>query len=126
MIFLVQSSVSLSEMSIRNTEVYIFTVYELKRTRDTCSSHDFVNFELAKHSAKHHYKFQLTGLNSSIAIAGKELSLPAEKFTVRMPMMGLEFHRHRHCKFLCWYQEFLCPVEPLYFSDAKSITVEKS
>ena len=30
-----------------------------------------------------------------------------------------------HCKFLYWYQEFLCPVEPLYFSDEKSITVEK-
>ena len=28
-------------------------------------------------------------------------------------------------KFLYWYQEFLCPVEPLYFSDEKSITVEK-
>ena len=27
--------------------------------------------------------------------------------------------------FLYWYQEFLCPVEPLYFSDEKSITVEK-
>ena len=26
---------------------------------------------------------------------------------------------------LYWYQEFLCPVEPLYFSDGKSITVEK-
>ena len=26
---------------------------------------------------------------------------------------------------LYWYQEFLCPVEPLYFSDEKSITVEK-
>ena len=33
--------------------------------------------------------------------------------------------RHPHCKFLYWYQEFLCPVEPLYFSDEKSITVEK-
>ena len=28
-------------------------------------------------------------------------------------------------KFLYWYQEFLCPVEPLYLSDEKSITVEK-
>ena len=28
-------------------------------------------------------------------------------------------------KFLYWYQEFLYPVEPLYFSDEKSITVEK-
>ena len=26
---------------------------------------------------------------------------------------------------LSWYQEFLCLVEPLYFSDEKSITVEK-
>ena len=34
-------------------------------------------------------------------------------------------HRHPHRKFLSWYQEFLCPVEPLYFSDEKSITVEK-
>ena len=34
-------------------------------------------------------------------------------------------HRHPHCKFLYWYQEFLCPVEPLYFSDEKSTTVEK-
>ena len=34
-------------------------------------------------------------------------------------------HRHPHCKFLYWYQEFLCPVEPLYFSDEKSIAVEK-
>ena len=32
---------------------------------------------------------------------------------------------HPHCKFLYWYQEFLCPVEPLYFLDEKSITVEK-
>ena len=41
---------------------------------------------------------------------------------------GCEFEphlRHPHCKFLYWYQEFLCPVEPLYFSDEKSITVEK-
>ena len=30
-----------------------------------------------------------------------------------------------HCKVLCWYQEFLRPVEPLYFSDEKSTTVEK-
>ena len=40
---------------------------------------------------------------------------------------GCEFeshHRHPHCKFLCWYQEFLCPVEPLYFSDEKSVTAE--
>ena len=22
--------------------------------------------------------------------------------------------------FLCWYQEYLCPVEPMYFSDEKS------
>ena len=28
-------------------------------------------------------------------------------------------------KFLYWYQEFFCPVEPLYFSDEKSTTVEK-
>ena len=27
--------------------------------------------------------------------------------------------------FLYWYQEFLCSVEPLYFSDEKSTTVEK-
>ena len=26
---------------------------------------------------------------------------------------------------LCWYQEFLCPVEPLYFLDEKSTTIEK-
>ena len=41
---------------------------------------------------------------------------------------GCEFEphlRHPHCKFLYWYQEFLCPVEPLYFSDEKSISVEK-
>ena len=25
--------------------------------------------------------------------------------------------RHPHCKFLCWYQEFLCPVEPLLRND---------
>ena len=29
------------------------------------------------------------------------------------------------CKLLYWYQEFLCPVEPLYFSDEKSAAVEK-
>ena len=34
-------------------------------------------------------------------------------------------HWHPHCKFLYWHQEFLCLVEPLYFSDEKSITVEK-
>ena len=54
-------------------------------------------------------------LYSSKAIAGKE-------------SRGCEFEphlRHPHCKFLYWYQEFLCPVEPLYFSDEKSITVEK-
>ena len=28
-------------------------------------------------------------------------------------------------KLLCWNQEFVCPVEPLYFSDEKSTTVEK-
>ena len=29
-------------------------------------------------------------------------------------------------EFLCyWYQEFLCAVEPLYFSDEKSTTVKK-
>ena len=28
-------------------------------------------------------------------------------------------------EFLYWYQEFLCPVEPLYFSDEKLITVEE-
>ena len=33
--------------------------------------------------------------------------------------------RHPHCKYLYWYQEFLCPVEPLYFSDEKLITVDK-
>ena len=34
-------------------------------------------------------------------------------------------HWHPHCKFLCWYQEFLRPVETPYFSDEKSTTVEK-
>ena len=33
--------------------------------------------------------------------------------------------RNPHCKLLYWYQEFLCPVEPLYFSDEKSTTVEE-
>ena len=46
----------------------------------------------------------------------QELLVPVENFTVRMPMMGLELY---------WYQEFLCPVEPLYFTDEKSTTVEK-
>ena len=41
----------------------------------------------------------------------QKLLVPVEKFTVRMPKVR--------------YQEFLCPVEPLYFSDEKSITVEK-
>ena len=44
-------------------------------------------------------------------------------------IQGCEFeshHRHPHCKFLYWYQEYLCPVEePLYFSDEKSTTVKK-
>ena len=31
----------------------------------------------------------------------------------------------KYSEFLYWYQEFLCPVESLYFSDEKSITVEK-
>ena len=34
-------------------------------------------------------------------------------------------NRSYNADFLYWYQEFLCPVEPLYFSDEKSITVEK-
>ena len=83
----------------------------------------------------------------------QELLVRVEKFTVRMPMMklnsfpaiafelyssmaralgllsrGCEFashHWHPHCKFLYCYHEFLCPVEPLYFSDEKSITVKK-
>ena len=33
--------------------------------------------------------------------------------------------RYLHCTFFYSYQEFLCPVEPLYFSDKKSTTVEK-
>ena len=41
----------------------------------------------------------------------QKLLVPAEKFSVNF------------WKFLYWYQE--CPVEPLYFSDEKSITVEK-
>ena len=32
---------------------------------------------------------------------------------------------HPHCQFLYWCQEFLCPIEPLYLSEEKSITVEK-
>ena len=43
---------------------------------------------------------------------------------------GVEFIQLVYCiiiylSFLYWYQEFLCPVEPLYFSDEKSISVEK-
>ena len=34
-------------------------------------------------------------------------------------------HWQPQCKFLCWYQNSLCPVESLYFSDEKSTTVEK-
>ena len=30
-----------------------------------------------------------------------------------------------HPRFLHWYQELICPVEPQYFSDEKSLTVEK-
>ena len=58
-------------------------------------------------------------------------SFPAIAFEMYSSMaraLGCEFEphlRHPHCKFLYWYQEFLCPVEPLYFSDEKSITVEK-
>ena len=54
----------------------------------------------------------------------KKLLVQVEKFTTG----GCEFeshHWHPHCKFLYWYQEFLCPVEPLYFSDEKSTIVEK-
>ena len=39
--------------------------------------------------------------------------------------MTILYQLRPHCKFLYWYQEFLCPVEPLYFSDEKSTTVEK-
>ena len=38
---------------------------------------------------------------------------------------GIAEAEHKHELFLYWYQEFLCPVEPLYFSDEKSIIVEK-
>ena len=59
----------------------------------------------------------------------QKLLVPVEKFTVRMPKVRLKLapldYKSPHCKFLYWYQEFLCPVEPLYFSDEKSITVEK-
>ena len=40
---------------------------------------------------------------------------------MRMPMVRLELATSASSlKFLCWYQEFLCSVEPLYFSDEKS------
>ena len=49
-----------------------------------------------------------------------------------LPTMGLIHNllkwvpsSHPHCKCLYWYQEFLCPVEPLYLTDEKSTTVEK-
>ena len=46
---------------------------------------------------------------------------------MRLSMMGLldRICRHPHCNFPYWYQKFLCPVEPLYFSDEKSTTVEQ-
>ena len=54
------------------------------------------------------------------AIAGTELSLSS--WCIASLYI---YHLRSHCKFLYWYQEFLCSVEPLYFSDEKSVTVEK-
>ena len=42
---------------------------------------------------------------------------------LKQPMVRLELATP--WLFLCWHQEFLCPVEPLFFSDEKSTTVEK-
>ena len=92
--------------------------------------------------------------NNSKAIAGKELSLSSwyiallyiYHFSTVIDLSSEKYsgstaHRNSwyqwrnlqwgcrwsdsNCKFLCWYSEFLCPVEPLYFSDEKSRTVEK-
>ena len=74
-------------------------------------------------------------LYSSKAIAGKELSLSSwciaslfiYHFSTVTDFSSEKYSGstgHSHCKFLYWYQEFPCPVEPLYFSDEKSITVE--
>ena len=60
-------------------------------------------------------------LYSSKAVAGKELSLSswciASLYIYHFSTV-IDFSSEK-------YQEFLCPVEPLYFSDEKSITVEK-
>ena len=59
-------------------------------------------------------------------VGDEELSFLKSYLTNRKQCCNMNNHlRHPHCKFLYWYQEFLCPVEPLYFSDEKSITVEK-
>ena len=53
----------------------------------------------------------------------EEISLKTYKISEQQ--INPKVIRYPHCKFLYWYQEFLCPAEPLYFSDEKSIIVEK-
>ena len=53
------------------------------------------------------------------------LSRPLKNLIVSLSLSSGSHHRHPQCKFLYWYQEFLCPVKPLCFSDEKSTTVEK-
>ena len=73
------------------------------------------------------YKPSALAINSFPAIALSCLTqwLEHSVYNRGVAVQVSPWHRHPHCKFLYWYQEFLCPAEPLYFSDEKSTTVEK-
>ena len=79
-------------------------------------------YKALKDFSKFHWKSGVDTGELSMPMVRLEIATPGSNFKIK------EFeshHRHAHCKFLYWYQKFLCPVEPLYFSDEKSITVEK-
>ena len=71
-------------------------------------------------------QYILDKLSSFPAIAVELYSTMARGGGLESRGSKLEFHNwHALCKFFDWYQEFLCPVELLYFSDQKSTIAEK-
>ena len=70
---------------------------------------------------QHHYIFFISQLRLTSHPRSTVVLLDTETPGTSREIYGED----PHCKFLYWYQEFLCPAEPLYFSDEKSISVEK-
>ena len=91
---------------------------------ETKTSHHYI-FIISQLWLTSHPRSAVILLDTGIALLSCTAQWLKHSVYNRWIASSLSHHRHRHCKFLYCHQKFLCPVEPLYFSDEKSAAVEK-